>query len=96
MDMKRANNQDCESQVILLDRSGQPLASVGASFSPGRRCGGFRLPSSADVSHVLASVTTAQMPGSHGFRLFRVRQCQAFHPVHPEQAHLEFHYEPLG
>src|SRR5713226_6561833 len=69
MDMKQAAIEDYESQVTLLDRSGQPLASVRASFLPSLRFGGFRLPSSADVSHVLASVTTAQMPGSHSFRL---------------------------
>jgi len=85
-------NQDFESQAILKDADGQPLATVQANFSSKPRCGGFRLPSSIDVRQILATATSLQTSDGRLFLLLNLRLCTAFHTENPEQPHLEFDY----
>ena len=89
-------NEDYESQATLRDKDNQPLASVRASFSPKLHCGGFRLPSLAEVHPILTTAANLQTSDGKRFRIFGLRQCPAVHLVDPGQPHIEFDYEPLG
>ena len=88
-------NQDFESQSILKDRAGQPLATVKVNFSAKLHFGDFRLPSLTDVGLILANATSLQTSDNRRFRITRLRRCTAFHLANPGQPHLEFDFEPL-
>ena len=87
-------NEYFESQAILLDTVGQHLATVQASLTPKLRCGGFRLPSSADVSLILASVASLKMSDGRQFQLKNLRRCTGVHSTNADQPHIEFDFVP--
>jgi hypothetical protein len=83
---------DFESKSVLLNKDGQVLANVKASFSPSIRRAGFRLPESINVQKILEHVSDLRTSDNKQFRILNLRRCTAFHQDSPEQPHLEFDF----
>ncbi|MGO8701671.1 MAG: hypothetical protein ACLQVY_28645 [Limisphaerales bacterium] len=84
-----------EVQATLLDKAGKEIVWVKIEFWPVLKCGGFRLPPTANVGHVLKNAATVHAEDGKQYRLTNVHHCTAFHLMSPDKAHIEFDFEPI-
>jgi hypothetical protein len=84
-----------EVQATLLEKAGKEIGCVVMQLWPVLKCGGFRLPSSANVGQTVKNAATCQTEDGKQYRLTNVHRCNALHVMSPDQAHIEFDFEPI-